>query len=82
MPTMNVSLPNDLNDFVVDQVTHGGYNNQSEVVREGLRLLRSRREKLMRLRSDIDAGAADIERGGTQPLTEQLLAEIENRARE
>ena len=77
---MNVSLPHDLNDFVVEQLKHGGYNNQSEVVREGLRLLRSRQERLHRLRADVEAGANDIEGGGTQPLTEQLLADIEHRA--
>ena len=61
MPTMHVSLPHDLNNFVVDQLKHGGYNNQSEVIRESLRLLRSRQEKLLRLRADIQAGASDIE---------------------
>ena len=77
---MNVSLPHDLNDFVIDQLKHGGYNNQSEVIREGLRLLRSRQEKLLRLRADIQAGASDIETGDTQPLTEGLLADIDSRA--
>ncbi len=81
MPTMNISLPNDLNDFVIDQLNFGGYNNQSEVVREGLRLLRNRQEKLLRLRSDIQAGAGDLENGNTKPLTDQLLSEIADRAR-
>ncbi len=78
---MNISLPSDLNDFVVDQLKHGGYNNQSEVVREGLRLLRSRQEKLLRLRSDIQAGAGDVENGNTKLLTDQLLSEIADRGR-
>jgi putative addiction module CopG family antidote len=36
MPTMNVSLTDDLSEFVAQQLAEGGYNNQSEVVREGL----------------------------------------------
>jgi putative addiction module CopG family antidote len=58
MPTMNVSLPDDLNEFVAEQPEVGGYNNQSEVVREGLRLSRLRNEKLRRRRVDIDLGLA------------------------
>ena len=81
MPTMNVSLPEDLSDFVAEQLSEGGYNNQSEVVREGLRLLRIRHEKLRRLRADVDLGLADIEGGSTKPLTEDLLRDIADRGR-
>ncbi len=41
---MNVSLPPPWKEFVVTQVTAGEYGNASEVVREGLRLLRERQE--------------------------------------
>ena len=78
---MNVSLPEDLSDFVAEQLSEGGYNNQSEVVREGLRLLRIRHEKLRRLRADVDLGLADIEGGSTKPLTEDLLRDIADRGR-
>lgn len=81
MPTMNVSLPDDLAEFVSDQMSHG-YNNQSEVVRDGLRLLRSRAEKLSRLRAALDEGRADIEAGRTQPLTDDLLRDIARRGKE
>ena len=82
MPTMNVSLPDDLDDFVAAQLKEGGYNNQSEVVREGLRLLRIRDAKLRRLRADLDAGIADVEAGRTKPLTDDLLGNIADRARQ
>ena len=78
---MNVSLPQDLSDFVAEQLSEGGYNNQSEVVREGLRLLRIRHEKLRRLRADVDLGLADIEGGRTKPLSEDLLRDIAERGR-
>ena len=75
---MNVSLPDDLAEFVSEQMAHG-YNNQSEVVRDGLRLLRSRAEKLRRLQAALDEGHADIEAGRTQPLTDDLLHDIARR---
>jgi antitoxin ParD1/3/4 len=81
MRTMNVSLPDDLGDFVAEQLKEGGYNNQSEVVREGLRLLRIRSEKVRRLRADLDLGIADLEAGRTKPLTDELLLDIADRGR-
>ena len=77
---MNVSLPDDLSAFVAEQLADG-YNNQSEVVRDGLRLLRARNHKLRNLRSAIDAGDADIEGSRTKPLTQDLLRDIAERGR-
>jgi len=82
MPSMNISLPEDLSAFVAEQLESGGYNNQSEVVREGLRLMRNRADKLRRLSAALDAGSADIDAGKTQPLTDSLLSEIAERGRE
>jgi antitoxin ParD1/3/4 len=82
MPTMNVSLTDDLSAFVAEQLKDGGYNNQSEVVREGLRLLRVRSEKLARLQAAIAIGDADIAAGRTKPLTDALLHDIAERGRE
>jgi antitoxin ParD1/3/4 len=81
MPTMNVSLPEDLERFVAQQLEEGGYNNQSEVVRDGLRLLRMRSMKLQRLRAELDLGLDDVANGRTKPLTEELLRDIAERAR-
>ena len=44
MPTMNVSLPAELAEFVEREVAAGWYGTASEVVRDGLRLLRRDRE--------------------------------------
>lgn len=68
MPTMNVSLPGDMVDFVEHEVSRGGYASSSEVVREALRLLRHEKaaeaEKLAILRREIGVGmqAADAGR--------------------
>jgi antitoxin ParD1/3/4 len=80
MPTMNVSLTDDLERFVAEELAEGGYNSQSEVVREGLRLLRSRKEKLRRLRTELDRGLEAVEQGRTEPLTHELLVDIADRA--
>lgn len=59
MPT-SVALGSHFEEFVKSQVASGRYNNASEVVREGLRLLQDyeevRRIKLDRLRADIREG--------------------------
>jgi antitoxin ParD1/3/4 len=56
-------------EFVKSQVACGRYNNASEVVRDGLRLLEDqddlRRAKLDKLRADIRAG---LDSGEASPL--------------
>ncbi len=65
---MNVSLTPELEQYVNGKVQSGLYHSASEVVREGLRLLREKDEihqkKLQALRSDIQAGIDQMERGG------------------
>jgi putative addiction module CopG family antidote len=78
---MNVSLTDDLSEFVAEQL-HEGYNNQSEVVRDSLRLLRARNHKLRQLRAAIDAGDADAAAGRTKPFTDDLLRDIAERGRQ
>jgi antitoxin ParD1/3/4 len=67
MPTRNISLTDRLDRFVETSVTTGRYQNASEVVREGLRLLQQRQQedmlKLRRLRQAIREGEQDYARG-------------------
>lgn len=67
MPTRNISLTKQLDDFVDDTVRKGSHQNASEVVRDALRLLEARQTeedlKLRRLRDAIAVGIADHERG-------------------
>ena len=60
MATMNISLPEEMVDFVEGEVGSGGYTSSSEVVREALRLLQHdkalEREKLAILRREISIG--------------------------
>jgi len=60
---MNVSLTPELENLVNDKVASGMYQTASEVIREGLRLLKERDERLASLRRDIRAGFEAVERG-------------------
>ena len=79
---MNVSLSEDLVQFVSEQTQAGGYTSQSEVVREGLRLLRSRLDKRRALERALEAGLAAKDAGRVKPFTAKLLREIAARGRE
>jgi|HubBroStandDraft_1064217.scaffolds.fasta_scaffold116975_2 putative addiction module CopG family antidote len=81
MGTMNVSLPDDLIEFVKSQTNGGGYGNQSAVVADGLRRLRTAQEKRAVLVAALRAGRADVTAGRTEPLTDELLRDIAERAR-
>ena len=60
---MNVSLTPELEKFVVSKVESGLYNNASEVVREGLRLLKEQDEIRVRWREQIERGWLDAQAG-------------------
>jgi antitoxin ParD1/3/4 len=79
---MNVSLPDDLVEFVKAEAAEGGYGNQSDVVRDGLRLLREQKQKRAALTRLLEQGRADVEAGRTKPLTSELLRDIATRGRQ
>ena len=58
---MSYAVGEHFDKFIRDQVQAGRYNNASEVVREGLRLVEEREAKLKALREHIDTA---IDRGG------------------
>jgi antitoxin ParD1/3/4 len=65
--TRNISLTEPLDRFIDERVESGDFQNASEVVRAGLRLLRRQTEedsqKLERLRALVQEGMNDIEAG-------------------
>lgn len=50
-------------EFIASQVERGRFNNASEVVRAGLRMLEDYETRLQVLRKEIDAGDADLHAG-------------------
>jgi antitoxin ParD1/3/4 len=67
MPTRNVVLTDHQAALLEQLVSSGRYQNASEVLREGLRLVERREEedalRLAALRSAVQIGVADIEAG-------------------
>jgi antitoxin ParD1/3/4 len=82
MPTMNISLPDNLATFVEEEVATRGYASQSEVMRDALRLLYRERaveqEKLEMLRRAVTIGIEDWRHGrlDSRPIAE-ILDEID-----
>lgn len=56
MKTTSVALGAHFEDFIQTSISSGRYNNASEVVRSGLRLLEEQEQKIIALRSAINEG--------------------------
>lgn len=59
----SVALGEHFERFIADQVARGRFNNESEVVRAGLRLLEEHELKLKELRALVDEGDRDFAAG-------------------
>lgn len=65
MTRKTFSLGDHFEGFVKSQVDAGRFDNESEVVRAGLRLLEDYEAKMSALRADIALGDADVAAGRT-----------------
>lgn len=93
MPTRNISLTAEQDDFVEKVVKDGEYQNASEAVRDALRVLQQRRRedslKLKALRMQIKAGVEALDRGEFAEVDEvdleayfkRMAASVAKRAR-
>lgn len=79
MPTRNVNLTKHYDQFVSKQIASGRYQNASEVMRAGLRLLerqkRAEAEKLKLLRKLAAEGFKALDQGSAVTLDESALGE-------
>jgi antitoxin ParD1/3/4 len=82
---MNVNLGTVFDQFVADLLKTGHYQSQSEILREGLRLLKEREElkqlRIAALRNEIAIGTAEADRGEFVD-GEEVFAEIRKRSAE
>lgn len=74
---MNVSLTPELEEMVNQKVESGLYNSASEVIREGLRLLKEqddlRRIRQEELRREVLKGYEQSQRGESRPLDVEAI---------
>jgi len=74
---MNVNLGDTFDQFIAELLKTGHYQSQSEVVREGLRLLKEREEiralRLSQLRTELDSGLKDLDNGDFKTHDEASL---------
>ena len=82
---MNVNLGTVLDQFVADLLKSGMYQTQSEILREGLRLLKEKEElkqlRIAELRKEIAIGSAEADRGELVD-GEEVFAAIRKRSAE
>ena len=88
-PQKLVSIGSDgflvLESYVTQKVESGLYHSASEVIRDGLRLMKERDElhqhRLAELRRDIAIGVDQADRGQVQPFNEEVTARVKARGR-
>jgi antitoxin ParD1/3/4 len=86
MPTRNVVLSEHQHDLVESLVRSGRYQNASEVLREGLRLIEQREQqdaaKLKALRAAADQGWAAVAAGDYTDVAEDQIEDLINQLSE
>lgn len=76
MATMNVSLPEQMKDWVEAQSKDGTFSNASDYVRHLIRQDRERQQAIAELQAEITKG---LESGPGQPFDlEEFLSEMRN----
>jgi len=78
MATMNVSLPDQMKEWVEEQVATGRYANASDYVRDLVRRDQLRTEGIARLQAEIDKGRAS---GVSDKSVDEMFAEIKRKTK-
>lgn len=73
MATMNISLPQQMKDWVEEQSKDGKYANSSDVVRDLIRRELIKREKIAALNEKIEQGFAS---GLCEESLDDIMADI------
>ncbi|MBB3607586.1 type II toxin-antitoxin system ParD family antitoxin [Rhizobium sp. BK602] len=80
MATTSLSLGEHWESFIREQISSGRYGSASEVVRDALRGMEERMERLAALRAHLAEGAAQAERGEFVDdfSIDSLIGELDN----
>jgi len=82
MPTRNISLPKELDQFIEAKVASGEYAHYSEVVRDAVRdFMDAESQKLEWLREAIRVGVEEADRGELIPIEQIRVEDIAARGR-
>jgi len=76
MKTTSVALGPHFEEFIQTSILSGRYNNASEVIRSGLRLLEDQEQKMTALRSAVEEGlnSGIVEDFDSQEYLQQMKA--------
>ncbi len=69
-------LPPDLSQFVKAEVASGAFPSEEQVVIRSVQLLREQKEKLERLRADLQAARDQFDRGEFTTYTKESLRDL------
>ncbi len=82
---MNISLTKEFEQYVSEKVESGLYHSASEVIRDGLRLMKERDDlhqtRLAELRKEIAIGVDQADRGQLRAFNEETTARVKARGR-
>lgn len=80
MATTSLSLGKHWEGFIKNEIASGRYGSASEVVRDALRELEERKQKLEALRLHLAEGAAQAARGDFVPnySVQRLIQDLDN----
>ena len=79
---MALQFPADIEVNIRELVATGRFKDEAEVVREALRLLDKREQRVQEFRASIQAGLAAIERGEGIELTDEVWDRLDREAQE
>jgi antitoxin ParD1/3/4 len=82
---MNISLTPKIAAWIAEKVEQGMYNSESEVIAEGIRLLKMQEEQRQSmvedLRQELFVGAMQLDTGKSVPFDAEQVSDIKTQGR-
>ena len=77
---MHIRLSEVDENYIKGKVESGFYTSENEVIRDAVRRMREEEERIARFQAAVRLGDEQIERGETVPYSQELMAQISQRA--